>query len=242
MAEHDDHPERGTVAHLDLLETVRRESAAFLDAALDGGMEVPVPSCPDWTMADLVGHLGVVQRFHGGHLRRGVTDPPAGPRPQPPETGLADWFREGVDLLLDHLAAVGLDTPAWNWSVRPEDAVTAFWHRRMAHEAAMHRWDAQRARGRAHGFEDGLAVDGVDEVLQMWVPSRRAEDAPQGTIAVELTDVGVRRTLVCGQGSAAQASLSGTASDVLLALWGRIPLSDLVVAGDMALAASVPTG
>lgn len=227
---------------MDHLSHIRRESDAFLEAALDGDFDAPVVSCPGWTVTDLVGHLGVVQRFHGANLLRGVTDRPTHARPTPPQTGLADWFRQGTDALLANLTAVGFDTPSWSWSIRPEDAVTRFWHRRMACEAAIHRWDAELARGRATGFEPGLAVDGIDEVLAMQIPSRRQGSEPEGTVTVIATDADHRQQLVTGDPTAATATISGTAADVWLALWGRLPLSHLAVAGDLALASSVVTG
>lgn len=227
---------------IDYLRQVRAESDTFLDAALDGDMDVAVSSCPGWAMTDLVGHLGVVQRFHGTHILRGVTEAPPGPRPDPPQDGLAEWFRDGTDLLLDNLTTVGSVTPAWNWSIRPQDRVTSFWHRRMALEAAIHRWDAQSARGRADGFDTDLAVDGVDEVLAMWVPSKRRGDEPQGTATIHLTDVEQSMTVVNGDPEAAQATIAGPAGDVWLALWGRVPLTGVDVSGDHDLAASIKTG
>lgn len=221
---------------------IEGESAAFLEAALDGPMDVPVDSCPGWTITDLLGHLGVVQRFHGSHLLRAVTDPPPGPRPDPPRTGLAEWFRAGTRQLCDNLKAVGTDTPAWNWSLRPQDAVTSFWYRRMALEAAIHRWDAQTARGRPAGFDPDLAVDGVAEVLDMWIPSKRRGDEPEGTVAVALTDVDRTLTVVNGDPEAATARIAGPVGDVWLALWGRVPLTDLTVEGDGELARSIRTG
>lgn len=227
---------------IDYLQHVRRESDAFLETALDGDMQVAVTSCPGWSMTHLVGHLGVVQRFHGTHLLRGVTDSPPGPRPGPPEDGLSDWFREGTDLLLENLRRVGHDTPAWNWSIRPEDQATSFWHRRMALEAAIHRWDAQSARGRTEGFDTDLAVDGVDEVLATWVPSKRRGDEPEGSAAIHLTDVDQTMTVVNGDLDAADARIAGPAGDVWLVLWGRLPLSALDVSGDLDLARSIKTG
>ncbi len=227
---------------MDHLSHIRRESEEFLATALDGSLDTPVSACPGWTVADLVGHLGVVQRFHGSHILRGVTDPPPGPRPDPPASGLADWFSEGTVQLLDNLATVGFDTPAWNWSIRPQDATTRFWHRRMACEAAIHRWDVQHARRRATGFDRDLALDGIDEVLAMQIPSKRTGGEPEGTVTVHVIDGDHPQQLITGDPAASSATIRGSADDVWLALWGRLPLSDLEVEGDLALAASAVTG
>src|SRR5207253_3038416 len=46
----------------DHIAAVRRESAAVVTAARRGA-DAPVPSCPDWTVGDLVAHLGVAHRW-----------------------------------------------------------------------------------------------------------------------------------------------------------------------------------
>ncbi|MGI9018050.1 MAG: maleylpyruvate isomerase family mycothiol-dependent enzyme [Euzebya sp.] len=224
---------------MDYLDHIAHESEVFLHVALDGSMDVMVPSCPEWTMTDLVGHLGIVQWFHGGHLIRGVTDAPPGPRPPAPETGLAEWFREGTRTLLQNLRTVGTATPAWTFLGVPANPTSGFWHRRMALEAAIHRWDAQFARGRAEGFDTELALDGIDEVVSSWVPSKRRGEEPQGTVTVVCTDGGQQFVMTHGDPDAAQATVTGTADDLWVALWGRIPLTDLDVRGDLDLARSV---
>ncbi|MFE2546984.1 maleylpyruvate isomerase N-terminal domain-containing protein [Streptomyces sp. NPDC059355] len=53
----------------------RNETSAFGKAvrrAIDGAGDTPValvPSCPGWSVADLVGHLGAVHRFVAHILR-----------------------------------------------------------------------------------------------------------------------------------------------------------------------------
>ncbi|CAN5333993.1 maleylpyruvate isomerase family mycothiol-dependent enzyme [soil metagenome] len=221
---------------MDYRRHIRVESDAFLAAALDGSMDAPVTSCPGWTVSDLVGHLGVVQRFHGANLARGITDPPTDQRPAPPETGLADWFREGVDRLLARLDAAGTDTPAWNF-LGAQPLTTAFWWRRMALEAQIHRWDAELARGRAGAFNPDLAADGVDEVVTVFLPDQRRAEDPEGTVHLLAAD-GQRFRMISGDGSAANATISGTLDELLLVVWGRIPVVDLDVEGDMDLAAT----
>src|SRR5215467_3594765 len=45
------------------LDAITRESGALADAAERAGLDAPVPSCPDWTVADLLVHLGGVQQW-----------------------------------------------------------------------------------------------------------------------------------------------------------------------------------
>ncbi len=225
---------------MDHLHWLEAESQSFLDAASAGSLDDPVPTCPGWLVRDLVGHLGIVQQFHGSHLARGVTDPPDGTRPSAPtDDGLLEWFATGADRLVVDLRHLGTTTPAWNF-LGAEPATTAFWHRRLAHEAAVHRWDAQAVRGRADPLDPAQAIDGVDEVLDTWAPVRwGTDDHPlDARFDLELVDVGVRRTVVFGAGSRS-VGLAGSAQDLLLGLWGRRPLADRVVDGDASLLALV---
>lgn len=226
---------------MDHLHRITTESRAFLDAAAAGPLDEPVMSCPGWLVRDLVGHLGVVQRFHGSHLRRGVTDPPAGDRPAPPgDDELLAWFAAGTERLVTELRHVGTQAPAWNF-LGAEPATTAFWHRRLAHEATVHRWDLQHARGGTDALDPVDAIDGVDEVLDTWAPARwgSGDSAPlDARFEVDLVDVGVHRTATFGAGSTS-VSVSGTAAEVLLALWGRLPVADRVVDGDEVLLAAI---
>src|SRR5436305_715070 len=84
------------------------------------------------------------------------------------------------DLLRQRRALETVDprAPAWNWSLAPKAA--GFWHRRMAQETAVHRWDAESAYGNALPVERLLAVDGIDEALRVFLPAGRAEEPVEG--------------------------------------------------------------
>lgn len=213
---------------------IRVESELFIQTAVAGSLREPVAACPGWSVSDLVGHLGTVQQFHASHLPRGSTERPSGERPKPPEHGLAEWFTVGVNRLIATLRSVGEETPAWNF-LGADPMVTGFWYRRMAHEAAVHRWDVQQARGSATPFDASLAADGVDEVLRTFVPARRRADAPDGTVMLELTDVGKVVTATYGDPDAARVVATGLAGEVLLAVWGRRPWTELDVEGPLEL-------
>jgi uncharacterized protein (TIGR03083 family) len=233
----------------DRLDAIAQESAAFLRAAA-GDLEAPVPSCPEWTVGDLTAHLGAVQRFHAHHLVRGVTDQPERAPNDPPDddADLPAWFEQSTAILLGALRDTPQDAAAWNFSATAPKTV-AFWHRRMALEAAIHRWDCENARHDAHGFDLPLAEDGIDEVLRVHAPIDLAEEPRdvRGVVKVELTDSDrtwllelTGNDLVPTQ-KTPDATLSGTASGVFLALWGRVPLSSLTTTGDEALVAALRT-
>jgi uncharacterized protein (TIGR03083 family) len=207
---------------------IRHESEALASLA-SSALDTPVPSCPDWTVERLLSHVahgfGVVARIVRDHADAEVSFEGT------PPTGVAA-FEEAVAELADVLATEAPDAPAWNWSRR--DETVAWWARRMAHEVAVHRWDVAAAVGSPSPVEPDLAVDGVDELLTVFLPhtlESRPVDGLGGTFSVEASDTGdawfgrlspetadvVRGT----PASLPDARLRGTASDLVLALWGR---------------------
>lgn len=238
------------------LSALRADGSAFRRAAgAPGALAAVVPSCPGWTVEDLVRHLGTVYRWVRSHASRGVTSP-AEPRTEPGDdvpTGPAAlaWWDDEHAALLGMLDTLDPEMPAWNWAPQPKK--TAFWHRRMAHETAVHRWDAQMAIGLAEPIETKLAVDGVAEVLDTWLPGgrRRGPLGRLGVTELAATDIaeswfvrlrGERGialldtdTLLGTDDPPARVLVQGTASDLVLALYGRVPFEVLDVTGDATL-------
>lgn len=230
----------------DALPTIRREADAFL-VAVRRGLDPQVPGCPDWSVRELTMHLGSVHRFHTRHVGRGVTDPPEPWAADPPDDDeeLLTWFDEGVDELLITLRSLDLDSPAWNWAPHTPQVVR-FWPRRMALETAVHRWDAESAHRDATGFDLAVAVDGVDEMLTVMGPSEPEPDIPSGTVLVRATDTDAHWAVRLAPGRfenlpdvppSPDAVVEGTASALLLALWGRVPATELETSGDASLIA-----
>lgn len=134
------------MAELGLL-TVTAADGQDLLAAAAAGWSRPVPDCPGWTAADLVGHMGAIL----GWMARIVTTGGAVPRPgretPPADRGaLAAWYTAQLDRTLSILAAAAPESPAWTFSSRGDHRVS-WWRRRVAVEMAIHRWDAQHAAG-----------------------------------------------------------------------------------------------
>jgi uncharacterized protein (TIGR03083 family) len=211
-------------------------------------------------VTDLVHHLGSIYGWVRGFIDQGVTDPP--PRRQtardlPTGAAAVEWWQHEFQQLILLLDAVDPESPAWNWAPQPKKAL--FWHRRMAHETAIHRWDAQMAVAAGEPIDAKLAVDGVSEVLDTWLPAGRRTSPQQRHGVVQLVAVDADQEWYLrlrGEGVAlldtdtildtddhhARVYASGTASDLLLALWGRIGLDVLDVAGDAQLLDGVLTG
>jgi uncharacterized protein (TIGR03083 family) len=239
---------------------LRAEGAAFrATVGQDGALALPVPSCPDWTVEDLVRHLADIYQWVTGHVSRGVTTRPARSdrSDEPTGAGALAWWDEQYETLLKTLDWLDPALPAWNWA--PQTKKAEFWHRRMAHETAVHRWDAQMAVGLSEPVEAKLAADGITEVLDTWLPAgkRRGPLDRHGVVALRATDVSEAWAVrLRGDGIALldtdtlldhdihyeRAIATGTASDLLLALYSRVPFDVLDVAGDVSLLEALRTG
>ena len=245
-----------------------RSEGAALRAAVghEGALAASVPSCPGWTGRELVRHLGGTYGWVHSHANRGVVTPP-GPIPGDPRSyeddspagdALLGWFDERYASLLAMLDALDPALPAWNWAPRAKTG--EFWHRRMAHETAVHRWDAQMALGLSVPVEAKLAAEGVTEVLDTWLPLTGLRTGPldrHGMIALHAADVAeVWHVRVRGEGLAfldtdtllddddlhERVVATGTASDILLSLYGRVPFDVLDVSGDQTLLPALRVG
>jgi uncharacterized protein (TIGR03083 family) len=227
------------------LAAVRRDGDK-LAATDQATLDLIVPGCPEWTVAQLLGHTGWVHRWVTAVLRAAPADPPS---PKTVERAPADpsaaagWYAESVAALLQAFDEVDLDQ-TFSTFTGPRDG--RWWARRMAHEASVHRWDAQSAAGRAEPIDADLAVDGVDEALDTYVTRRfdRAAFGSSGqTLHLHATDIDGEWMLTMqpdalqwarahGKGDTA---VRGSASDLLLFVMSRRQAGDLEVFGDPAL-------
>ena len=203
-------------------------TSRFADAAASGDLESPVPTCPDWTLSDLVGHLGWVHRWAAHAVTHGTPD---GNEPfSGGPVAMVDWYRDSARHLVDVLTEHDADAPAWTFG--PEK-VAGFWRRRQVHETVVHEYDALAAVGREADWSiaPALAWDGVDEVATLFYPRQvrleRIRPLP-GTLRLVPTDV---ESAALEIGSADPvAELTGASSYLLLALWKRVPVEDPVAA------------
>jgi uncharacterized protein (TIGR03083 family) len=246
------------------LTALRADGAAFqVEVSEPGVLTAAVPSCPDWTVGELVRHLGSFYRRIRLNAGSGRADVAWGPLAIPDEAPAADdeqvvaWFSAELAQVDAFLDALDADLPAWNWA--PQTKTAAFWHRRAAHETAVHRWDAQLATGLPEPLESKLAEDTVAEALDTFLPAgrRRSSSNITGLVQLVASDLGhewyVRLrgggvalldtdTLLDDDAHPARAAASGTASDLALALWGRVAFDVLETAGDMALLKALRIG
>lgn len=238
---------------------VERESGRFLRAITASGLDDRVPSCPDWSVADLAWHLAKVQHFWATIVEDLLDDPDAVPElDHPGPAGLAELVERQSARLVTALASRSPSDPCWSWHDGGHHV--AWVRRRQAHEALIHRVDAQLSVGRVEGLDEELAVDGVDEVLTVSID---ASDLPGWALFeptghhVEIRVPSSDRHWTCelgwfrgtsptsgstydeealrllaGEPDPAGTVISGTGAALDLWLWGRGPASDLEVAGE----------
>jgi uncharacterized protein (TIGR03083 family) len=236
--------------HADYLAAIARESAALEAVVRSAPLDTQVPSCPEWDLAELARHCGGAHAWGRATVASGSMEPLSrGEWMQRPETDaeVPDWFAAGAAELGRVCTEAGPDRPVWTWGPPP---TSAFWARRMTHETAVHRWDAQGAVGDPDPIERELAVDGIDEYLVL-APVLRGErlrgsgellrlactDA-DAAWSIRLTPDGIHTERVAPDDAtrdAGDALVRGTASDVELLFVGRTPGDSIEITGDEAL-------
>ena len=191
--------------------------------------QLTVPSCPEWTLGDLVFHLGSVQSFWAANLLARDRSSPLSPgnTEDPSDDALIQWFRSCTASLLSALREVGDDSPCWTWWGDPFTSGAVARH--QVQEVAVHRWDVGLALDERTPLDGEVAHDGVGEFLEV-----HAQEIPAGdesTVTFRSTDSD--GSWKVGAGGSASATVSGTASDLVLFLNGRIPLASITVEGSL---------
>jgi len=224
--------------HCDELE---KEGARFVHVAR-GAEDVPVPTCPEWRVPDLLAHVGFVHRWSEYVVRHRAQS-----RPPTRDMGLSrgpvdpDWIALGLADLLATLRASDPEESVWAWGA---DQHVRFWARRQLHETLVHRVDLEGARGRDSVIDDEVAADAIDEFLANLT---RAGDFSPGVKNL----VGTGETIVVATDEGRQwairllpegfdvdtstsptihggdvATLRGSASEVLLVMYRRRTLEE----------------
>lgn len=220
-------------------ELVVTETAALAAAGRDH-LDAHVPSCPEWDVAALLQHLWGVQEFWRLIVDGEHQDRTAVVRASHPEDGaVADALESGAHDLVAVLASKDPLLEVYSWA---DEETVAWVTRRQAHEAAVHRWDGQNAVGTADPIPTDLAVDGIDE----WFECMVEPTAGHSVIRLEAVDADAAWHCDTGGRRVVQRSpdgvVHGTASDLLLSLWRRRLIADLVTRGDTNLARRLVAG
>ncbi len=146
------------------LDHLRRESDRFLDLLAEADPSARVPSCPEWAAADLLWHLAEVQWFWATIVeeRRSSTEGIEHPPRPTDHDALLTFAAQQTDRLVRVLTETSPSTEVYMWA---EDKTVGYIRRRQAHEALIHRLDAELTVDDVTPLDADLAADGVDECL-----------------------------------------------------------------------------
>ncbi|MEV6646759.1 maleylpyruvate isomerase family mycothiol-dependent enzyme [Amycolatopsis sp. NPDC051371] len=231
-----------------LAEALHARTAAFAETVTGADPDARVPTCPDWPLRVLVGHIGQAHRWSADIVRSGpspVPDP-VDADPGAPETW-ADWLRQGADDLAKTVLDAG-ETPVWTFF---GEQPAKFWLRRMLHDTTIHHADAALATGTAFEVAPDLAADAIGEWLDMLANPVTASLRPD---FAELCGTGQTLQLRPDQDrgwlitrepggvrwtretNTADVTLAGPVRDLLLVLTRRLPADRVTITGDRSLA------
>ncbi|GAA1312650.1 hypothetical protein Psi02_73940 [Planotetraspora silvatica] len=248
-----------TLAFPDLLRLIDERSTAFRAAvAAAPSLDVQVPSCPEWTLFDLAQHIGEGRRDWAATVAAGPAPAksawegaPAAPRER---EALLAWLAESTEQLVDALRKAGPDRGCWTWwetSQSPQTSGAVARH--QLQQMAVHTYDAQITVGAPQPLPAEVALDGVDEFLltccattDAWPHEPAVVDyhategrswrlrlSAEGARITRLPTSGMMPATAAGEDpDTVDASLRGTAGELVLALYGRIPVDSLKLDGD----------
>ncbi|AQZ61971.1 unnamed protein product [[Actinomadura] parvosata subsp. kistnae] len=239
------------------LSAVVEQTNILADWLHDRDATAPVPTCPEWTLADLVDHVGGTQRMVTMLVGEQLAEPSkafAAYVPAPTDSSQwRAWLTDGAAEARQAFASVTDDTPVWD----PSGAAAGvpFWSRRLFGEVCVHRADAAAALGLPYELAPELAVAALEDWLGTltsrgyWENRPGFADAMRGngqTLHFHATDAPgewvARREpdmVVLEHGhTKADVAVRGPATDLLLVISRRRPLDatpTLDVQGDRAL-------
>jgi uncharacterized protein (TIGR03083 family) len=221
------------------LEVIADAGAELVARAGAADVGAVVPTCPDWSVADLLAHQGMVHRWAAGNVRlddAAVPDEAEILRTVPSDQ-LLSWFLDGVADLLRALREAAPDVAAVVF-LKDAPPPRHFWARRQAHETTIHAVDALAAAlGRVPSaveaaVDPDVAVDGIDELVTGFFPRGRSRLADQGPLSIAIAPddsphrwtlavADERLTTVREQRDDADTVLTGSAAQLYLGLWNR---------------------
>ena len=246
------------------LELVRADADLMADAASRLDLDAEVPPCPGWTVRDALLHTAEVYQHKISCTRFGLFPDPWPPEGWPTPEAIADpvgALRRSEGELLTELSARDPRSHSATWW--PPDQSVGFWCRRMAHETAVHRVDVQSAGTEITAVDTDLALDGIDELLEMmlagdWsdVSAEEWGDVDPKAGAGQPIDLraGERHWRVVLEPDRIEAfglfgdpiedtpaavTVTGKPSNLLLWAWGRLPETAVTVDGDEAAVAAL---
>lgn len=223
-------------------------------AAAEGDLDVAIAACEGWDMRTLVRHLGLIHLWAAGNVAYATDDwldaddipdmarywPDLGAA-WPDDRDLVDWYRRTRENLVRVLESAPADHQCF--SFLPAPTPVAMWSRRQASEIAIHRFDAENARGIPSHFEPEFAADMLDELLSGFAPRPGSGDVEMDAdraLHVHAADVDEHWHLTIGPNGIetartagpADLTATGTAEELYLLMWNRTDESTVELTGD----------
>ena len=171
----------------DYLAALETNSEMLAVAATAAGFDASLPTCPEWSMRELVLHLGEVQRWTAAIVRNQVTNPANGVGDflgaLPDDAELMNWFVAGAALLSNTLRKADPDVECFRFLEDPPSPLL-FWARRQSLEAVIHRFD-----GGPVGLDNVAAAigeerDTIEDVIEPYlIQQGYLQRTPRGRIA-----------------------------------------------------------
>ncbi|MGV9347525.1 maleylpyruvate isomerase family mycothiol-dependent enzyme [Streptomyces spiralis] len=245
-----------------LLPLMDERSVAFRAAVSSApSLDVQVPTCSEWTLFDLVQHLGGVHRRWAATVAAGPADAPlprtgvAGAAAAPREReALPAWSAESTEQLLSALRGAGPVRTCWTqWGASQSPQTSGAVARHQLQEVTVHTYDAQITVGDPQPLPGEAALDGVDEFLSTCCATTSAWPHQPAAVDFDATEGGSWRLSLSAEGArttrlptpgtvpatasgqdpeVATASARGTASELVPTLYGRISVDSLKAEGD----------
>ncbi|GAB3646895.1 maleylpyruvate isomerase family mycothiol-dependent enzyme [Glycomyces tarimensis] len=238
----------------DQINVLRTEGERIAIAGGELALNSAVPTCPGWTVKDLLTHIGTVHRWATAIVAGALRYDPrqrefqhvVGPAPH--DELLVDWVRVGLGTLAATLEEAPDDLRCWQ--TFPSESSKRFWVRRQAHETTIHRVDAEQARGdEISPINRDFAADGIDELLLGFHgrPSSRVRALRPAVLHIHAIDLTPGRgdwyihptdsgpLVTFNEVESPHCTIEGPVELLYLALWNRLPFDDLTVSGDPAL-------
>lgn len=212
-------------------------------------LDAPVPPCPGWTVRDAVEHTAMVYAHKSRILEEGLIDEGDWPPPGLTYDNVVEFYDEQLHRVVQNLQTRDPAAHAFSWYV--PDQTVGFWIRRMMQETVIHRADVESAFGPPTAIADVVALDGIDELIECFLSFdtwHYPKDLGTGQ-RIAINTGGAEWTVTLTPESAmfarstddADASISGAPSDVLLALWNRLPYDAVRTDGDPQTLAALRT-
>jgi uncharacterized protein (TIGR03083 family) len=227
------------------LEAMRIEGERFVAAIRTGDLDATVPTCPEWTVRELVHHVGRTHHWAAAHVEQAraetlsESEQAAAWGSMPADAEVVRWYDAALTRLMRAIEAAPAELHCWTFLPGATSA-RAFWARRQAHELAIHRVDAEGVFGEPAPVTTDFALDGIDELLFGFFGRRRSRlrSPTPRTLSIRTDDaswlvhIGVEGASTELSTEVGECTVQGQASEIYFALWNRRALRDLYRDGD----------